>query len=186
VATPYTPFPGICFTDTFQLYETELGESIGELFDANYTRVTTEKNTQLTVILGNPPYSIGQGSANDNAQNQHYPHLEKAIEKTYVANSKAGLNKAAYDSYIKAFHWASDRIGNNDGIIAFITNAGWLDSNSMDGFRQCLEKDFYKIYVLNLGGAIRGRSGEAAKREGGNIFNIMAGVAVTVLNKRAP
>jgi predicted helicase len=184
--TPYTSFPGICLTDTFQLGETKEGESLfSEIFPQNSERVEAQRKTPIRIIMGNPPYSIGQKSANDNAQNQSYPKLESRIEKTYVADSSAALNKSAYDSYIKAFRWASDRFGENGGIIGFITNSGWLESNGLDGFRKHLEKDFSKVYVFNLRGAIRGRSGESAKREGQNVFNIMTGVAITILVKGA-
>ena len=106
----YEPFGGICLTDTFQLYETGAPTLDDRIFRENSDRVNEQKKQPITVVMGNPPYSIGQKSANDNAQNQRYPKLEERIATTYVKESKAGLNKSAYDSYIKAFRWASDRI----------------------------------------------------------------------------
>ena len=106
----YEPFSGICLTDTFQLYETGEPTLDDRIFKENSDRVNEQKKQPITVVMGNPPYSIGQKSANDNAQNQSYPKLEERIATTYVKESKAGLNKSAYDSYIKAFRWASDRI----------------------------------------------------------------------------
>ena len=106
----YEPFGGICLTDTFQLYETGAPTLDDRIFRENSDRVNEQRKQPITVVMGNPPYSIGQKSANDNAQNQRYPKLEERIATTYVKESEAGLNKSAYDSYIKAFRWASDRI----------------------------------------------------------------------------
>ena len=191
----YTVFPGICLTDTFELGEKMYAKKKGldrqkevEGFETpfveNNKRVQRQLDSPITVIIGNPPYSVGQKRANDNAQNQKYNLMEKRIYDTY-ANSSATSVKALHDSYIKAFRWATDRLNeNNGGIIGFITNSGWIDSNGMDGFRDNLLKEFADIYVYNLRGAIRGRSGEAAKREGQNVFDIMTGVAIILLVKK--
>ncbi len=178
----YDPFEGICLTDTFQMGE-DNNELLEEVFPQNSRRVNKLKKTPITVIVGNPPYSVGQNSANDNAQNEHYQFLEERIAETYAAGTNATNKNSLYDSYIKAFRWSTDRIGANNGIIGFITNSGWLISNAAEGFRKCLETEFSKIYVFDLRGAIRGKSGEAAKREGQNVFDIMTGVAITILVK---
>lgn len=182
----YVPFEGIVLTDTFQLGETNESEELfSEIFPQNSARATKQKKTPVRVIIGNPPYSIGQKSANDNAQNQSYPNLEKRIESTYAASSTAGLNKSLYDAYIKAFRWSTDRLKSDQGgIIAFVTNGNWLDKPSMNGFRKYLELEFSKIYVINLRGAIRGKSRELAKKEGQNVFDILTGVAITLLVKK--
>lgn len=182
----YTPFTGICLTDTFQQYETvkTTKPTPKDALEDNYNRIIEQATQPLQIIIGNPPYSVGQKSANDNAQNLKYPLLDDRIAKTYVANTNATLRNSLYDTYIKAFRWASDRLDPvNGGIVGFITNAGWLESNSMDGFRKCLEKEFSSIYVFNLRGGVRGKSGDFAKREGQNVFNIMTGVAITILVK---
>lgn len=167
----YIPFDGICLTDTFQLGETDDSEKLfSEMFPQNSERVERQKKAPLRVIMGNPPYSIGQKSANDNAQNQSYPTLDAKIAKTYAKESAAGLNKSLYDAYIKAFRWSSDRLDpKNGGVIAFISNGAWLDGNSTDGFRKCLENEFSSIYVFNLRGNQR-TSGELSRKEGGKIF----------------
>jgi len=167
----YIPFDGICLTDTFQLGETDASEKMfSEMFPQNSDRVAKQKKAPLRVIIGNPPYSIGQKSANDNAQNQSYPILDGKIASTYAKQSNAGLNKSLYDAYIKAFRWSSDRLDpKNGGIIAFVTNGAWLDGNSTDGFRKSLEKEFTSIYVFNLRGNQR-TSGELSRKEGGKIF----------------
>ena len=179
----YFPFDGICLTDTFQLNESNDKLKGGGFSPENSERIDRQKNSPITVIMGNPPYSIGQKSANDNAQNQSYPKLNKRIEDTYAKASSAGLNKSLYDAYIKAFRWSADRLQDNDGIVAFITNSAWIEKNSADNMRKCFENEFSKIYILNLRGAIRGKSKELSKREGQNIFDILTGVAITILVK---
>lgn len=186
-SSEFTPFEGICLTDSFQLSERATQEDFGEdVFPVNGPRAREEKRTPIQVVIGNPPYSVGQKSANDNAQNQKYPDLDKRVEDYYVATSEANLNKAAYDSYIKAFRWATDRIDpKNGGIIGFITNGSWLDSNGLDGFRKSLEREFSKIYVFNLRGNQR-TSGELSRKEGGKIFGSgsRTPVAITILVKQ--
>jgi predicted helicase len=169
----YESFNGICLTDTFQLGESDNAEKVfSEMFPQNSARVQAQKKAPIRVIMGNPPYSIGQKSANDNAQNQKYEKLDARIAETYAKESNAGLNKSLYDAYVKAFRWSSDRLDENNengGVIAFISNGAWLDGNSTDGFRKSLEKEFSSIYVFNLRGNQR-TSGELSRKEGGKIF----------------
>lgn len=181
----YEPFNGICLTDTFQLGESDSADELfSDMLPQNSERVLAQKKLPVRVIIGNPPYSIGQKSENDNAKNQPYRELDERIAVTYVQQSKAVLNKGLYDPYIRAFRWASDRLDNeHGGIVAFITNSGWLENKGMDGFRKCLEQEFCSIYVFNLRGAIRGKTKEAAKKEGHNVFDILTGVAITILVK---
>ena len=186
VETAYTPFGGICLTDTFQLGETDdANELASKLFPQNFERVQRQKKTPITVIMGNPPYSVGQKSTNDNAANQEYHKLNREIEATYAKLSNATSSRSTYDAYIKAFRWSTDRLGNNDGIIAFVSNGAWLDSNSTDGFRKCLEKEFSSIYVFNLRGNAR-TSGEQRRKEKGNVFGegSRTPIAITLLVKR--
>ena len=181
----YLPFDGICLTDTFQLGEQSDNDAFKHFFKENSEAVEEQKRTPVRVIIGNPPYSAGQKTANDNAQNQKYENLEKRIAETYANNSSANSVKALYDSYIKAFRWSTDRIDSKEGgIIAFISNAGWLDANGFDKFRYSLAKDFDKIYVFNLRGNQR-TSGELSRKEGGKIFGSgsRTPIAITILVK---
>ncbi len=182
----YYSFDGICLTDTFQLGETDESEKLfSEMFPKNSERVAAQKKAPIRVIIGNPPYSIGQKSANDNAQNQPYPKLSATIEHTYAKESNAGLNKSLYDAYIKAFRWSADRLDKqNGGIICFVSNGKWLEANSTDGFRKCIEREFSSIYVFDLRGDQR-TSGELSRREGGKIFGSgsRAKIAITLLVK---
>jgi len=167
----YEPFNGICLTDTFQLGEADGSESLySDMFPKNSSRVEAQKKSSIQVIVGNPPYSVGQSSANDNAQNQDYPLLESKIENTYAESSRATNKNSLYDSYIKAFKWSSERLDpEKGGIIGFVTNGSWLDGNSNDGMRKCLEEEFTSVYVFNLRGNAR-TSGEQRRMEKDNVF----------------
>ncbi len=166
----YKEFEGICLTDTFQLGEDDNQIQIQDLaFKENSERVNRQKKAPLQVIIGNPPYTIGQKSENDNAQNKNYPNLDNKIASTYVANSNSKMNKALYDAYIKAFRWATDKLDKNGGIIGFVTNGAWIDGGATSGFRKTIEKEFTSIYVFNLRGNAR-TSGEERRKEKGNIF----------------
>jgi len=178
----YQPFEGIVLTDTFE--STERKDSFDDkLFGENNTRLKKQQEQPITAIISNPPYSVGQGNANDNNQNIHYPKLETSIQKTYVNNSKAGLSKGAYDSYIKAFRWATDRIGNK-GVIGFVTNGSYMDSNSTDGLRASLYKEFNQLYIFNLRGNAR-TLGERRRKENDNVFGqgTKTTIAISILVK---
>ena len=181
----YQTFEGICLTDTFQLGESQDGEKLfSDMFPQNSKRVQRQQKAPLRIIMGNPPYSIGQKSANDNAQNQNYPKLDSRIATTYVKDSKAILKNSMYDSYIKAFRWSTDRLDKTGGIIAFVSNGAWLDGNAADGFRKSIEREFTAIYVFNLRGNQR-TSGELSRKEGGKIFGSgsRTPIAITLLVK---
>ena len=177
----YQPFEGICLTDTFQMYEKD--DLVDALLVDNSARRKRQKKLDIRVIIGNPPYSIGQGSQNDNNQNVAYPHLDSQIEATYAARSDAALSRGLYDSYIRAIRWASDRVGTN-GVIGFVTNASFLDAGTFDGLRRCLADEFSSIYVFHLRGNQR-TAGELSRREGGKIFGSgsRAPIAISILVK---
>lgn len=182
----YVNYDGICLTDTFQLAEDKQPNFGQEFFKENSEGVLRQKRAPIRVIIGNPPYSVGQKSANDNAANLAYPVLDKRIADTYVKETNATNKNSLYDSYIKAFRWASDRIADNPdgGIVAFISNGSWIDGNAQDGFRACLQSEFTDIYVLNLRGNQR-TSGELSRKEGGKIFGggSRTPIAITFLVK---
>ena len=190
-AKEYTQFQGIVLTDTFAMTEklrekeeSGVEEKLGSMFLENSERAERQLKAPITVIIGNPPYSVGQKSGNDNNQNSTYKFLDLSIAKSYVEKSKSTLTRNAYDSYIKAFRWATDRIGDN-GIIGFVSNGSYLDSVALDGFRQCLIEEFNHIYVFNLRGDQR-TLGETSRKEGGKIFGSgsRTPVAITILVKR--
>ena len=179
----YVEFPGMTLTDTFQLHEGD--GTITEDFEglaANNERAKAEKDSAITVIVMNPPYSAGQKEENDKNKNLKYPRLDERIEETYVRRSGAGLMTKLYDSYFRALRWASDRIGER-GVIAFISNISFVEGNSADGVRLTLQEEFSQIFIFNLRGGTRGKVGASAKREGGSVFDIQTGVAITILVK---
>ena len=177
----YAPFEGICLTDTFEMYEKE--DLVSKVLVDNSERRKRQKNLDIRVIIGNPPYSIGQESGNDNNANLKYTNLDERIRSTYVANSKISLKNSLYDSYIRAIRWASDRI-KDCGVIGFVTNAGYIDTNSADGLRKCLAEEFSSLYFFHLRGNQR-TSGERSRQEGGKIFGggSRAPIVIAVLVK---
>ncbi|MBY0379031.1 MAG: DEAD/DEAH box helicase family protein, partial [Burkholderiales bacterium] len=181
VGGAYKPFEGICLTDTFQLSERDEDLITPQLADNNHRR-KIQKKVPIRVFIGNPPYSAGQNSGNDNNQNLKYTKLDGSISNSYEKYATATLKNSLYDSYIRAIRWASDRI-DKYGVIGFITNAGWIASNSADGMRKCLKDEFSSIYIFHLRGGIRGLNGDRAKKEGQNVFDIMTAVAITLFIK---
>lgn len=177
----YVPFEGIVLTDTFQMNEADDELDSHGVFPENNGRVETQKSLDIRVIIGNPPYSKGQESGNDNLQNVAYPSLDERIRATYAANRGRGGNHSLYDSYIRAIRWASDRLGDR-GVAAFVTNNGYIDSNVAAEMRRHLREEFVRVYVLNLRGNSR-MAGEPARREGGNVFDVRVGVSILILVK---
>ncbi|PKY96030.1 damage-inducible protein [Actinomyces naeslundii] len=179
----YTPFDGIVLADTFQM--TEDGDMLDQsVFVANNDRAAAQLGLKsIQVVVGNPPYSVGQESANDNNANQHYPSLDAKIEATYAARSTGTNKNSLYDSYLRAIRWASDRVG-EAGVIGFVTNGGFIDGNTADGVRLTLAEEFSHLYVYNLRGNQR-TAGELSRREGGKVFDSgsRATVAITFLVK---
>ena len=178
----YRPFSGSVLTDTFQLYEQDR-DLIADLLPDNSNRRTNQKKRDIRVIIGNPPYSAGQKSFSDDAANVSYRNLDSKIYETYVKNSNSSNKNKIYDSYIRAFRWASDRI-KDEGIIGFVTNASWIDANATDGLRKCFEEEFSSIYIFNLRGNAR-TQGEIRRKEKGNVFGegSRTPVAITILVK---
>ena len=163
----YVPFTNIALADTFQVHEDGDIPDLN-IFRENNATIERQKNAPINVVIGNPPYSAGQKSANDLNANQKYPGLDKRIAETYVAKSNARVSHMVYDSYLRAFRWATDRIGPK-GIVAFVSNGGWIDSNSGDGVRLSMAEDFTDLYIFNLRGNQR-TAGEQSRKEGGKVF----------------
>ncbi|MFM6092145.1 MAG: type ISP restriction/modification enzyme, partial [Dolichospermum sp.] len=181
----YQPFNGIVLTDTFQMFENE-GFLLEKIFPENNQRVINQKQNDITVIIGNPPYSSGQENANDNNQNLSYPQIDERIVSTYIEKSSKKVGKSkAYSSEIRAIRWGSDRI-KNSGLIGYVINGSFIDSSSADGLRKSLADEFTSIYCFNLRGNQR-TSGELSRKEGGKIFGSgsRATIAVILLIKNS-
>lgn len=169
----FSPFNHDVLTDTFELEEKKSKNYQPVLFEEDDFKIANEKADEeqaqdIRIIIGNPPYSVGQKNAMDNNSNTSYPNLDERISGTYGENVNSGLIKGLYDSYVRAFRWASDRVGDN-GVISFVSNGSYVDNLSFSGFRRELLKEFNHVYVFNLRGNCRS-SGEFRKKEAGNVF----------------
>ncbi|WP_143739893.1 DEAD/DEAH box helicase [Micrococcus luteus] len=180
-AVGYEPFDGIVLTDTFQM--TEDGDKLDEVvFRSNNARVQAQNDLDIRVILGNPPYSVGQTSGNDDNANLSYPTLDASIRDSYAKLSTAQNKNSLYDSYIRAIRWGSNRLlkSANGGVLCYVSNGGYIDGNTADGLRKTLYAEFHEIYVYNLRGNARS-SGEQRRKESGNVFGEGSKTTVAVL-----
>ena len=171
----YLPFDGICLVDTFELAEPQ---QMALFTEQNAERVERQKETPMFVVIGNPPYNAGQVNENDNNKNRKYATMDARVRETYSQDSKATNKNALADPYVKAIRWASDRIGDG-GIVAFVTNNGFLDGIAFDGMRKHLADEFDAIYILDLGGNMR----KGLKVTDANVFGIRVGVSINLLVK---
>ena len=175
----YAPYEGICLVDTFEIAE----ERQLQLFTpANTERVEKQKETPMFVVIGNPPYNAGQVNENDNNKNRKYETMDERIADTYAKDSKATLRNKLSDPYVKAIRWASDRIS-EDGVVAFVTNNGFLDGVAFDGMRKRLAEEFDAIYILDLGGNVRKNPKLSGTTH--NVFGIQVGVSINFFIKKA-
>jgi predicted helicase len=176
----YKPFEGICFVDTLTLEGAQ--KELPMFSERNTERILREREAEIMVVIGNPPYNAWQRNENDNNKNRKYKAVDDRIRETYVKDSKASNKNALSDVYVKFFRWATDRLGGRDGVICFVSNNGFLDGVAFDGFRKALLNDFNLIYHLDFKGNAR-TSGERRRAEGGNIFDdkIRTGIGITLL-----
>ncbi|MDR0697421.1 MAG: DEAD/DEAH box helicase family protein [Christensenellaceae bacterium] len=171
----YEPFKGACLADTFQT-----GENDQLVIDnsENAERIIKLRNTKMTVIMGNPPYSVN-GSKNELSKTITYPKLDASIQKHYIMDSHIRNIKSLYDSYIRSFRYATDKIGNDNGIIAYVTNGSWITTTSNDALRLSFEKEFSKIYIFDLRGDGR-TTGDIRLKEGAGVFGEWSRTPVTI------
>ena len=175
----YRPFDGIALADTFELFE---GQQQHIIFtQENTERVERQKAADMFVVIGNPPYNVGQVNENDNNKNRKYKTVDTFVKETYSQDSKATNKNALSDPYVKAILWASKRIG-AEGVVAFVTNNGFLDGIAFDGMRKHLAQDFDAIYILDLGGNVRQNPKLSGTTH--NVFGIQVGVSINFFVKR--
>lgn len=172
----YEPFEGICFTDTLELAENKQLPLF--LVEENTERVKREKDAQVMVVIGNPPYNVGQVNENDNNKNRKYPLIDQRLKETYVKNSTATLRTQLYDAYVRFFRWATDRLGSRDGVVCFVSNNSFIEKLVFDGMRYQLMKDFTQIYHLDLHGNVRKNPKLSGTTH--NVFGIQVGVGITI------
>ena len=175
----YLPFDGIALADTFELLEDKQMQLFSQ---ENTDRVEKQKDTDMFVVIGNPPYNAGQVNENDNNKNRKYETVDKMLRETYSKDSKATNKNALSDPYVKAILWASERIG-KEGIVAFVTNNGFLDGIAFDGMRKHLAQDFDTIYILDLSGNVRKNPKLSGTTH--NVFGIQVGVSINFFIKKS-
>jgi predicted helicase len=171
----YEPFEGLCFVDTLELAE---DKQLPMFTEANTERVERERRAPITVILGNPPYNVGQLNENDNNKNRKYPVIDGRVSVTYARDSKATLKTQLYDAYVKFFRWAADRLGDRDGIVCFVSNNSFVDQIAFDGMRKHLLDDFTRIDHVDLHGNVRRNPKLSGTTH--NVFGIQVGVGITL------
>ena len=170
----YQAFDNLCLVDTFDLTaERQLSMFAPE----NTRRVERQKQTEMFVVIGNPPYNARQMDENDANKNRKYPELDKQIQERYAHASSATNKAALYDPYVRAILWALDRI-DGKGIVAFVTNHNFITGQAFDGMRKHLTDACDAIYLLDLGGNVRkGHAGDS------NVFDIQVGVSINLFVK---
>jgi len=176
----YEPFEGICFVDTLDLAKDPHyhQEAMSFMNVENAQRVNRQKDAEMMVIIGNPPYNVGQLNENDNNKNRKYDVIDRRVAQTYAKDSRASNKNALYDAYVKFFRWATDRLGDRDGIVCYVTNNSFVDQLAFDGMRKNLLQDFTRIYHLDLHGNVRQNPKLSGTTH--NVFGIQVGVGITV------
>jgi predicted helicase len=175
----YEAFEGLCFVDTLELAEPK---HTGLFTEANLARVERQKKTPIEIIIGNPPYNVGQMTHNEQNQNRPYPTVDHWIKHSYAADSQATSVSKLNDPYVKFFRWATRRLEDRDGIVCFVTNNSFVDNIAYDGMRKHLARDFQAIYHLDLEGNVRQNPALSGTQY--NVFGIQVGVGITVCVKR--
>ncbi len=175
-------FKNIALTDSLDYLEEKTNKGVFPFFEdlkENKDIKDTLADQNIRVIIGNPPYSIGAKSENDNNQNLSHPKLEKWVYEKYGKNSKAKVGNTTRDTLIHSIRMASDVV-KDKGVLGFVVNGSFIDSKSADGFRKCVAQEFSHLYVLNLRGNQR-TSGEVSRKEGGKIFDSGSRATVAII-----
>ena len=168
-------FEGLCFVDSLDLAR---DRQMTFLTEANTERVERQKNADINVIIGNPPYNVGQLNENDNNKNRKYAVIDKRIRETYAKESNATLKNQLYDAYVRFFRWAIDRLEDRPGIVCYVSNNSFVDQFAFDGMRKHLLQDFDCVYHLDLHGNVRQNPKISGTTH--NVFGIQVGVGITV------
>ncbi|GAA9486704.1 DEAD/DEAH box helicase family protein [Helicobacter pylori] len=175
-------FKNIALTDSLDIYEEKNNKGVFDFFkdlEENKEIKDTIEKQNIRVIIGNPPYSAGSKSENDNNQNLSHKNLEKRVYEKYGKNSTAKVGKTTRDTLIQSIYMASELL-KDKGVLGFVVNGGFIDSKSGDGFRKSVAQDFAHLYVLNLRGNAR-TSGETFKKEGGQIFDSGSRATIAII-----
>lgn len=185
----FAEYPNLCFVDTLDNVKsvkgikdaTHVGDLFGGVSTENMERIKRQNERKISVFIGNPPYNANQQNENDNNKNRTYPFIDANIKATYIKESTAQKTKL-YDMYARFYRWATDRLSENEGIIAFITNRSFIESRTFDGFRKIVARDFNEIWVVDLGGDVRANPKLSGTKH--NVFGIQTGVAICYLVRK--
>lgn len=134
----------------------------------------------VMIVLGNPPYSGVSSNETDYANKLVDKYKVEPGGRRKLQERKHWLN----DDYVKFIAFAEDMINKNDsGVVAMITNNGYLDNPTFRGMRWHLAKTFDSIYVLDLHGNAKKKETAPDGSKDENVFNIMQGVGIIMAVK---
>ncbi len=181
----YEEFKGVCFVDSLEIADKihTNGKIVATqpsliMIEENTERIEREKAAEIIVVIGNPPYNMGQKSESEANKNRPYLIIDQRIKETYAKDSRATLNNKLYDAYVKFFRWAVDRLRGRDGIVCFVSNNSFVDQLAFDSMRKHLMNDFDAIYHVDMHGNVRKNSKLSGTTH--NVFGIQIGVGITI------
>jgi hypothetical protein len=135
-----------------------------------------KRNMPILAVIGNPPYSGHSANKGEWIQN-----IVEDYKRDCPELYKPAQAKWLQDDYVKFIRWGQWRIERTGaGVLAFITNHGYLDNPTFRGMRQRLMKNFSDIYILNLHGSSKKREVSTDGSKDENVFDIQQGVAIGV------
>ena len=182
----YVPFEGIVWRDTFNA-PTDGAASERQahmrFMQANDERARRQDETEITVIVGNPPWRGQQKADSEGNPNVDYPQLERRVADTYAAYSTQTNKNGLYNYYKLGMRWGTDRLQGERGVMGLVTSAKYTTSNVDSGIRRAFIDDFRKVECVGLRGDVKG-----CDKGGGNVFGdaTTEPVAISVLTKSTP
>ncbi|MGJ3260346.1 MAG: N-6 DNA methylase [Rhodospirillales bacterium] len=145
----------------------------------------------VMVVLGNPPYS--GHSANKGQWIHKLLRGEDIITDEKTENyfefegRPIGERNPKYlnDDYVKFIRFAQWRIERTGyGILAFISNHGYLDNPTFNGMRESLLSTFDDIHLIDLHGSTKKKEKAPDGTKDENVFDIQQGVAIGIFVKK--
>ncbi len=134
----------------------------------------------IMVVLGNPPYSGHSANKGE---------WIRDLLRDYYFVDGVPLNeknpKWLQDDYVKFLRFGQWRIQQHgEGVLAFITNHGFLDNPTFRGMRQQLMEAFSEIYLLDLHGNSKKKEVTPDGNKDENVFDIQQGVSIAFFIKQ--
>ena len=179
----YKEFENICWMDTLDSGVKDYGKVSSYFDNDNVRRISKQQESEIHVVIGNPPYNAVQTSYNNANPAGKYPHIDEKIQQHYTEQSNTHTQNKSQDMYKRFLKWSSDRIGEK-GMVVFVSNNSFLGAKADDGVRKALYDEFDYIYTINLKGNAR-TSGEERRRQKDNVFEnkIRVGIAISFFIK---